>query len=146
MLHLSLLYQIDQGFNNWDVKMYWFWQFCMWFPVLITFFSVFSFWMIFLCLQFLIGPNAPLYNLLKLQNFQSKFAIRTMAYGYSRTKKKLPVNTVSEIATTVIIMFCWINAYSRGICLRQRSWTTNNLNWFYKTDVVIWGRLTDNKE
>lgn len=28
------------------------------------------------------------------QNFQSKFAIRTMAYGYSRTKKKLPVNTV----------------------------------------------------
>lgn len=27
------------------------------------------------------------------QNFQSKFAIRTMAYGYSRTKKKLPVNT-----------------------------------------------------
>lgn len=30
----------------------------------------------------------------KLQNFQSKFAIRTMAYGYSRTKKKLPVNTV----------------------------------------------------
>lgn len=28
------------------------------------------------------------------QNFQSKLAIRTMAYGYSRTKKKLPVNTV----------------------------------------------------
>ena len=57
-------------------------------------------------LQFLIGPNAPSIIYYKLQNFQSKFAIRTMAYGYSRTKKKLPVNTVSEIATTVIIMFC----------------------------------------
>ena len=38
MLHLSSLYQIDQGCNNWDVKMYRFWQFCMRFSVLIEFF------------------------------------------------------------------------------------------------------------
>lgn len=34
----------------------------------------------------------------KLQGFQpARFAVRTMAYtSYGRTKKKLPVNTVSE--------------------------------------------------
>ena len=33
-----------------------------------------------------------------LQAFQlPRFAVRTMAYGYSRTKKKLPVNTVSDL-------------------------------------------------
>ena len=67
-------------------------------------------------LQFLIGPNAPSIIYYKLQNFQSKFAIRTMAYGYSRTKKKLPVNTVSEIATTVIIMYVLLNK-----CIQQRN-------------------------
>ena len=62
MLHLSPLYWINQGFNNWDVKMYQFWQFRMWFSVFIAFFSVFWFWMIFCTvLWFLIGPNAPLH-------------------------------------------------------------------------------------
>ena len=47
--------------NNWDVKMYWFLQFCMWFSVLIEFLSVFRFWMILsTVLRFLMGPNAPL--------------------------------------------------------------------------------------
>ena len=32
---LSLLYWIDHGFNNWDVKMYRFSQFCMRFSVLV---------------------------------------------------------------------------------------------------------------
>ena len=43
MLHLSPLYQIDQGFNNWNVKMYQFRQFCMQFLVLIKFFQFFGF-------------------------------------------------------------------------------------------------------
>ena len=60
MLHLSPLYQIDQGFNNWDVKMYQFRQFWMQFLVLIKFFQFFWFWMIFSrILWFLMGPNAP---------------------------------------------------------------------------------------
>ena len=40
MLHLSPLYGIDQGSNNWDVdyEMYQFWQFCIRFSVLIELF------------------------------------------------------------------------------------------------------------
>ena len=34
MLHLSPLYRIDQGFNNWGVEMYRFGQFCLRFSVL----------------------------------------------------------------------------------------------------------------
>ena len=42
MLHLSTLYRIDQGFENWDVNTYRFWRFCMRFSVLIESFCGFA--------------------------------------------------------------------------------------------------------
>ena len=42
MFHLSPLHRIDQGVDNWDMKMYRFWQFCMLFSILIEFFFGFS--------------------------------------------------------------------------------------------------------
>ena len=47
MLRLSPLYRIDQGFNNWDMKMYRFWKFSCGFRFWSSFFSVFRFLMIF---------------------------------------------------------------------------------------------------
>ena len=64
MLHLSPLYRIDQGFNNWDVKMYRFRQFCVRLSVLIEFFFGFSVQDVFFYgLRFLIGPNASYLDL-----------------------------------------------------------------------------------
>ena len=42
MFHLSTLYRIDQGFENWDVNTYRFWRFCMRFSILIEFFCGFA--------------------------------------------------------------------------------------------------------
>ena len=73
MLHLSPLYRIDQGFNNWDVKIYRFRQLCMQFSVLIEFFSVFRFWMTFVY-GFAVS-NRPQFPSL-LENIQSVGARR----------------------------------------------------------------------
>ena len=52
------------GFLNWDLKIYWFWQFCMQFSVLINFFCGFAVLDDFfsMVLQFLIDPNIPLWK------------------------------------------------------------------------------------
>ena len=40
MLHLSPLYRINKRFDNWNVKIYGFWRFCMQFLVWFNFFAV----------------------------------------------------------------------------------------------------------
>ena len=63
-LHLSPLYRIEQGFDNWDVKIYRFWRIWVRFSVLIDFLRFCGFGgFVSTVLWFLIHPNVPLLSL-----------------------------------------------------------------------------------
>ena len=119
MLHLSPLYRIDQGFNNWDVKMYRFRQFCVRFSVLIEFFFGFSVQDdFFFGLRFLIGPNAPLLNgLVKLFGSSRNGSQLHMDYAVIHRKVSCQLfcfyyETVSwsTIKYAIIFLFAWFTS------------------------------------
>ena len=119
MLHLSPMYRIDQGFNNWGVKMYRFRQFCVRFSVLINFFFGFSVQDdFFYGLRFLIGPNAPLLDgLVKLFGSSRNGSQLHMDYAVIHRKVSCQFfyfyyGTVSwsTIKYAIIFLFAWFTS------------------------------------